>query len=214
MFGHVNSPKALTQIQCGPVLAHRAAFFRSVQSSTAGTAMTCLRAEPALRCCPCRCEKSIATLHGTVRGSFNQAGVFSAREQWTTKSKRRESHDVWREQFQAGSVRRQLLSGRAITLVPERWIGPSGAARHSEPGRQMSSAASMPLLLLPRPRPRPRSRARCESPALASGVASPLTGVASLPGFSGACEGPGRSFHPTAVERRNGRLRLVGWKIN
>ena len=122
--------------------------------------MTCLRAEPALRCCPCRCEKSIATLHGTVRGSFNQAGVFSTREQWTTKSKRRGSYDVWRKQFQAGSVRRQLLSGRAITLVPERWIGPSGAARHSEPGRQMSSATSMPLLLLPRPRP--RSRARCE----------------------------------------------------
>jgi hypothetical protein len=122
--------------------------------------MTCLRAEPALRCCLCRCEKSIATLHGTVRGSFNQAGVFSAREQWTTKSKRRGSYDVWRKQFQAGSVRRQLLSGRAITLVPERWIGPSGAARHSEPGRQMSSATSMPRLLLPRPRP--RSRARCE----------------------------------------------------
>jgi hypothetical protein len=96
--------------------------------------MTCLRAELALRCCPCRCENSIATLHGAVRGSFNQAGVFSAREQWTTKSKRRKSHDVWREQFQAGSVRRQLLSGRVITLVPERWIGPSGAARHSEPG--------------------------------------------------------------------------------
>ena len=115
-------------------------------------------------------------------------------------SKRRESHDVWREQFQAGSVRRQLLSGRAITLVPERWIGPSGAARHSEPGLQMSSAASMPLL----PLPRPRSRARCESTALASGVASPLTGVASLPGFSGACERPCRSFHPTAVEGRNG----------
>src|ERR1700730_16784428 len=114
MFGHVNSPKALTQIQCGPVLAHRAAFFRSVQSSTADTAMTCLRAEPGLRCCPCRCEKSIATLHGTVRGSFNQAGVFSARKQWTTKSKRRESHDVWCEEFQAWSVRRQLLSGRAL----------------------------------------------------------------------------------------------------
>jgi len=27
MFRHVNSPKALTQIQCGPVLAHRATFF-------------------------------------------------------------------------------------------------------------------------------------------------------------------------------------------
>jgi hypothetical protein len=173
--------------------------------------MTCLRAEPALRCCPCRCEKSIATLHGTVRGSFNQAGVFSAREQWTTKSKRRGSHDVWREQFQAGSVRRQLLSGRAITLVPERWIGPSGAPRHSEPGRQMPSATSMPLLLLPMPRP--RSRARCESPALVSGVASPLTGVASLPGFSGACERPCRSFHPTAVERR-GRPSAPRWVKN
>src|ERR1700719_2017817 len=28
-------------------------------------------------------------------------------------------------------------SGRAITLVPERWAGPSGAARRSTPGRQM-----------------------------------------------------------------------------
>ena len=137
-----------------------------------------------------------------MRGSFDQPGVCSAREQWTTRSERPARHDVWREQAQVGSVRRQLLSGRAITLVPERWIGPSGAARHSEPGRQMSSATSMPLLLLPRPRP--RSRARCESPALASGVASPLTGVASLPGFSGACERPCRSFHPTAVEGCNG----------
>jgi hypothetical protein len=42
------------------------------------------------------------------------------------------------------------------------------------------------------------------STALASGVASPLTGVASLPGFSSACERPCRSFHPTAVEGRNG----------
>jgi hypothetical protein len=97
-----------------------------------------------------------------MRGSFDQPGVCSAREQWTTRSERPARHDVWREQAQVGSVRRQLLSGRAITLVPERWIGPSGAARHSEPGRQMSSAASMPLVLLPRPRPRPRSRARCE----------------------------------------------------
>jgi hypothetical protein len=38
---------------------------RSVDPFTADTAMTCLRAEPALRCCPCRCEKSIATVHGT-----------------------------------------------------------------------------------------------------------------------------------------------------
>jgi hypothetical protein len=28
-------------------------------------------------------------------------------------------------------------SGRAITLVPERWAGPSGAARRSTPGCQM-----------------------------------------------------------------------------
>jgi hypothetical protein len=31
-----------------------------------------------------------------------------------------------------------------------------------------------------------------------------LTGVASLPGFSGACERPCRSFDPTAVEGCNG----------
>ena len=44
-----------------------------------------------------------------MRGSFDQAGVFSAREQWTTRSGRRARHGVWREQGQAGSVRRQLL---------------------------------------------------------------------------------------------------------
>src|ERR1700726_1999156 len=102
-------------------------FFRLAQSSTADTAMTCLRAEPALRCCPCRCEKSIATLHGTVRGSFNQAGVFSTREQWTTKSKRRVRWDT-----HPGNVRETakgkvshfiasaLISQRSYRLVRER----------------------------------------------------------------------------------------------
>src|SRR6202023_3307160 len=44
----------------------------------------------------------------------------------------------------------------------------------------------------------------CESPALALGIASLLIGFCVAAGFSGACERPGRSFQPTAVERRNG----------
>src|SRR3984893_17828058 len=94
-------------------------------------------------------------------------------------------------------------SGRAITLVPN--AGPALLAQLVvvRLAARCSSVASMRLLLLLPPRP-PWPRARCESPALALGIASLLIGFCVAAGFSGACEGPGRSFHPTAVERRNG----------
>ena len=138
-----------------------------------------------------------------MRGSFDQPGVFSAREQWTTRSERPARHDVWREQAQAGSIRRQLLLWPGHHAGAERWAGPSGAARRSTPGRQMFERGVNAALAFAAAA---AALASCSVRVSGAGIVYCLSvdwfSVAA--GFSGACEGPGRSFHPTAVERRNG----------
>jgi len=138
-----------------------------------------------------------------MRGSFDQPGVCSAREQWTTKSERPARHDVWREQPQAGSIRRQLLLRPGHHAGAERWAGPSGAARRSTPGRQMFERGVNAALAFAAAA---AALASCSVRVSGAGIVYCLSvdwfSVAA--GFSGACEGPGRSFHPTAVERRNG----------
>src|SRR5580704_9218360 len=120
-----------------------------------------------------------------------------------TRSERPARHDVWREQAQVGSIRRQLLLRPAITLVPERWAGPSGAAPRSTPGRQMFERGVNAALAFAAAA---AALASCSVRVSGAGIGYRLSvdwfSVAA--GFSGACEGPGRSFHPTAVERRNG----------
>jgi hypothetical protein len=107
-----------------PVLAHRAAFFKLVQSSIADTAMTCLRAEqricgaaPAIAASRLQsmepCEAALTKPEYSARGSNGPQD---------RGGERATVYDVSRVKL--GLFGANCSSSRAIMLAPERWTGP------------------------------------------------------------------------------------------
>jgi hypothetical protein len=102
-------------------------------------------------------------------------------------------------------------SGRAITLVPERWAGPSGAARRSTPGRQMFERGVNAALAFAAAA---AALASCSVRVSGAGIRYCLsvTGFASLPGIQARARR--LVAHSTRLPSRDaiGRLYLVGGK--